>query len=289
MTIGFSNIDFNVSKGIEETTINNQNKTIVSNGEYQADLGYTGLGTVTVNTPPLIPIKTAGLSLWLDGDCNTRSGLDRSKKYFENLVWAKPYESNVKGNLENTANYNNNDWVNTNLLSLVDGFAQYPQMYCTASNEYTVETVVKITSNFSGSAQVVAGFGSQNAGAFTVYVAHDKRCYISLKGTDSTSYTVSAGSWSNTSDIVYAYFRVKANSVDGGISGAIATDEANVHPTGHAASFNTGFGCSSSTGTTPSASAGNIAVGMLRFWSRALTDSEIQANYLDAKRRFNCI
>ena len=36
------------SGGVE---INNQNKTITENGEYTADAGYTGLGTVTVNVP----------------------------------------------------------------------------------------------------------------------------------------------------------------------------------------------------------------------------------------------
>jgi len=43
----------NTVLGIEGTaegqTINNQNKTITENGTYQADEGYTGLGTVTVN------------------------------------------------------------------------------------------------------------------------------------------------------------------------------------------------------------------------------------------------
>ena len=33
------------------TTINNQDKTIISNGQYTADEGYTGLGTVTVQVP----------------------------------------------------------------------------------------------------------------------------------------------------------------------------------------------------------------------------------------------
>ena len=33
------------------TTINNQDKTITINGQYTADTGYTGLGTVTVNVP----------------------------------------------------------------------------------------------------------------------------------------------------------------------------------------------------------------------------------------------
>ena len=33
------------------TEINNQDKTITTNGTYTADEGYTGLGTVTVNVP----------------------------------------------------------------------------------------------------------------------------------------------------------------------------------------------------------------------------------------------
>lgn len=33
------------------STINNQDKTVTSNGSYTADSGYTGLGTVTVNVP----------------------------------------------------------------------------------------------------------------------------------------------------------------------------------------------------------------------------------------------
>ena len=32
-------------------TVNNQDKTIVENGTYTADKGYSGLGTVTVNVP----------------------------------------------------------------------------------------------------------------------------------------------------------------------------------------------------------------------------------------------
>lgn len=43
--------DFDTEISTIETgsTINNQNKTITQNGSYQADAGYTGLGTVTVN------------------------------------------------------------------------------------------------------------------------------------------------------------------------------------------------------------------------------------------------
>lgn len=43
---GYSSVTVDV-----QATVNNQNKTLVSNGEYTADSGYTGLGTVTVNVP----------------------------------------------------------------------------------------------------------------------------------------------------------------------------------------------------------------------------------------------
>jgi hypothetical protein len=36
--------------------IRNQNKTITENGQYQADSGYTGLGTVTVAVPETKPV-----------------------------------------------------------------------------------------------------------------------------------------------------------------------------------------------------------------------------------------
>ena len=39
------------------TEINNQDKTITTNGTYTADEGYTGLGTVTVNVPEVISVS----------------------------------------------------------------------------------------------------------------------------------------------------------------------------------------------------------------------------------------
>lgn len=46
---GFSSIDLTIN--VPGSQINNQNKTITQNGQYTADSGYTGLGTVTVNVP----------------------------------------------------------------------------------------------------------------------------------------------------------------------------------------------------------------------------------------------
>ena len=50
--------------------INNQDKTITQNGTYQADQGYTGLGTVTVNVPSGsgldLHVSTVHLEGWVD-------------------------------------------------------------------------------------------------------------------------------------------------------------------------------------------------------------------------------
>lgn len=42
---------FGDSDNENTVTIKNQNKTIVENGTYKADAGYTGLGTVVVAVP----------------------------------------------------------------------------------------------------------------------------------------------------------------------------------------------------------------------------------------------
>ena len=53
---GYSNADSETKALIDAggSTINNQDKTITSNGEYTADTGYTGLGTVNVTVEPVL-------------------------------------------------------------------------------------------------------------------------------------------------------------------------------------------------------------------------------------------
>lgn len=53
MTNGLTN-----SSASTNPPINNQNKTLTSNGVYTADSGYTGLGEVTVAVPPTQPVLT---------------------------------------------------------------------------------------------------------------------------------------------------------------------------------------------------------------------------------------
>lgn len=56
--------------------INNQDKTITANGTYQADEGYTGLGTVTVNVPQTgdVPVKLFETKEAMQSDPDTKEG-----------------------------------------------------------------------------------------------------------------------------------------------------------------------------------------------------------------------
>lgn len=47
-------------------TIRNQNKTFTENGQYKADSGYTGLGTVTVAVPEPEPVEQATPAIEID-------------------------------------------------------------------------------------------------------------------------------------------------------------------------------------------------------------------------------
>ena len=51
MSLNFNNVIIGGTSGGGGQTINNEDITVTQNGEYTASEGYTGLGTVTVNTP----------------------------------------------------------------------------------------------------------------------------------------------------------------------------------------------------------------------------------------------
>ena len=134
----------------------------------------------TIDNYPLIPSRMNGLCFWLDGDYNTRNGLDRSKKYFENLVWTTPYTT-VIGNNEITHDIGNNKWIN-NLLHIQDGQAYYPQPRCTDSNEYTIELVVKMTQETPNRrVEPIISLGSPKVGSFTVYLSPDRIIYMCVR------------------------------------------------------------------------------------------------------------
>ena len=61
--------------GGEGVTIRNQDKTVTANGQYRADSGYTGLGTVTVNVPQEEPVVEP-LEVTENGTYNPPAGVD---------------------------------------------------------------------------------------------------------------------------------------------------------------------------------------------------------------------
>ena len=71
---GFDIVTLNIN--VPGSTINNQDKTITQNGTYQADSGYTGLGTVTVNVPSggEIPVKLFETEQAMQADSSAQDG-----------------------------------------------------------------------------------------------------------------------------------------------------------------------------------------------------------------------
>lgn len=69
--------------------VNNQDKTIIQNGVYEADEGYTGLGTVTVNVPSEEPVLDT-LSVTENGTYTPPSGTDGYDEVVVNVPSSDP-------------------------------------------------------------------------------------------------------------------------------------------------------------------------------------------------------
>ena len=76
--------------------INNQNKTITRNGAYNADEGYTGLGTVNVNVDPLLGTK----SVTENGTYNAGDDMVQGYSSVEVNVSPNVMEKNITSNGE---------------------------------------------------------------------------------------------------------------------------------------------------------------------------------------------
>ena len=80
----------------KEWIINNQNKTITRNGAYNADEGYTGLGTVNVNVEPLLGTK----SVTENGTYNAGDDMVQGYSSVEVNVSPNVMEKNITSNGE---------------------------------------------------------------------------------------------------------------------------------------------------------------------------------------------
>ena len=279
--------------GLTSVTVEAVTNTIDANitaGNIKKDvqiLGVTGTyeGGGGSSFPPL-PTSMAGLTFWIDGDCNTVDGVDRSVAQMEDLMFPNAEANNSTGNRQSFTN-KTNSW-SSNMLNLNDGYAFYPQQQIYGSKPFTIELVVQITSAWTGSPKDVIHFGSSASGGVFFQMSPDKILYAFFKDTGGTDHTFFPGSFA-VNDIIYCYLVHTSGSITIAYPGTNASSTLSVNPKTISSAFNVGLNTAVSTGTTATASNGNIAIGMCRFWRRALSSAELTACYNDAKTRFNCL
>ena len=233
-----------IKTNIENTYINLQNNNItvpsVKNSE--------NLSATVSDVIPFIPSNCSGLIFWIDGDCNTRHGVNRNKKYFENLVWNEPYSTST-GNIEYILNNGSSNSWNSNLLECKNNFySYYPMLH---ASSFTYEIVCKLTAipedyvilidsyysygnlqlflNSSSKFNTYYRTASNTSTGYTVDVANNTLSYIVVTY-NAGNYFLKTTNYSNN--------RVNSVTVSGGLRN-------------HTQAYNTGFGARCSTSTTP--------------------------------------
>lgn len=239
-------------------------------------------GSGETPTGGVFPKNIAGLSLWLDGQCNTRQGNDHTKTYLENLVWSNT-KSTENGNLEYFTNTSQNIW-DGDFLKL-GTYAYYPRIH---ADSVSLEAVVKITK--SNSITRIIYSSAYASGLFLVIGPDDKPKFQYRQGSNygtiisdsaielDTPYYI-AGIFDRNSN---ASLYIKGLNTDYLKTGEVTTDLS------YKDSINASVGANASTTTdAKDKNFDGLSIGMVRGWNRALTDEEIQNNYNDAKKRFN--
>lgn len=242
--------------------------------------GSGGSGTTVVET--LSPTNCAGCSLWLDGQCNTRQGNDHSKKYMENLVWNMPLAASQTNREVFPAAITNNIWKGDFLKTGTYSF--YP--LCT-SGSLTLELVFLIDEDFLDSDMA------------NPYRQDSTQGFATLVNVVSTGLNLQFYAHTLNSDenqiINHTIERNKKYYFAGTINNKDLKTYLNgdvntlIMPSTYAKNTKTDVysGIGLGPNGTDSQRWKGLNLGMLRIWNRVLTDSEIQTNYADAKRRFN--
>lgn len=271
-----------------EKRFNLQEKIINKNGTYSYDEGYQGLSSVTINISPS-PTDNAGLCFWLDGDCNTRQGLDRSKNYFENLVWIPPLNQSA-GNIERWKPENSSTWNNLkpNMLN-IGANALFSDLFC--SDRMTLEVVFMFTSIPSTYTNII----NTNTDSGYNFAVYNDGANIGIIDSDGWNTSTSL-SWKNNEINTPHYLCATFNCNNGKCT--IQQDTNNVVQTTlnniiqrSTSGVSSGIFGNNTTNSTimPSIKYDSIAVGMIRAWTRVLSENEIARNYQDAINRFDCI
>ena len=275
-----------------ETNISNAYTALSNKG---ATLPVTqnsaNLSSTIGSLPATNSTNCAGLCFWLDGDCNTRQGLDRSKTYFENLVWI-PTPAPSIGNVEVWKTPASNSWNNTktNMLNIGTN-ALFPDLFC--ARQMTLEAVVMFTDTPTTYTNLIATNTTVGYN-FAVYAAGGNIGLVTSQAWDTSTSITWSGSAINTPHYVCVTFNVDtgvASFQDGLTNKTSHTLSGNILTRATGATACSGvFGKNNSSSTTPGDSQfSNIAVGMIRAWNKVLSNNEIIENYNDAKNRFGCI
>ena len=172
-------------------------------------------------------------------------------------------------------------------MLVVNSYALYPRYYMGNTGSITIEWVMKKTSSSAG----LTGFHMASAGGYSLHSS--KSTSVNFHFSNNGTY-VSNEKKIELNKIYYIVARYSYATKEGHLifpHNNTKQVKQNLTPTTPNTGFTVGFGVGSSeiSGTIGTNYSGGGEIGMVRVWSRALTDSEIQANYKDAKKRFGCI
>jgi hypothetical protein len=226
------------------------------------------------------PNKINGCAFWVDGDVNSRYGVNRAYKGLQNILYCPPFGSNIE-EIE-TVRQTNNTW-NNNFLTL-GNYSDYPYLL---SSNMTIEVVMKLTKTppatcYPYSCHYSGGWGLQMLTSRTPRLA----------GYSGGAYTYCAGSAMTVGIPYYMVGKIASGSyINLQIMGLMAnptevTFGAIAAPSSDICSRIGGQG---STETDITGAFDSLSIGMIRIWTRILTAAEIQERYLDAKERFGVL
>lgn len=244
---------------------------------------YGSTGNVSSESIESIsPDKLHGLCFWLDGQCNTREGKDHSKTYMENLVYNKPQTTAV-GTQEYLQNGTGNVW-DGDMLNL-GTYAYYPYI---CYPKMTIEAVVKLTkSDIDDVLEILAN--AYGAGWYLGYSKAMSSFALGVRNSATDTYVINYVSMSEVGKVCYVvgYFSSGVESVimdkTSGLSNTITLGTVKIPTT----VIQAGMGTDANINNNLNSSRYNgLSVGMVRVWNRVLSESEIEANYQEAKKRF---
>ena len=156
----------------EGTVINNQNKTVTTNGEVTADHGYTGLGTVTVNVSGSSSKYGININNLL-GDIDTNGVLQRANQE-QSLTFELPNTATDIGNLALYYKLNTCiDLTSVNLpyITTVSGYYGLSGAFygCTRLTSVDLSSLVTVSGEnaFGGTFNNCSGLTSVNLSSLT--------------------------------------------------------------------------------------------------------------------------